>query len=184
MDSYLVGLDLPFLIKKELKAVCYGLPLVNWVEEENFHLVLRYIGQINDQTLADLKKALSQVSFLPFSIKLKGIDYFHEKKGNGVLWTDVSPLEPVVNLKKDIDKHLKNLPITPSAHSFKPHVVIGKYERLPSHKLGEYLTVHSLYQTDAIQISQFTLFRTQVTFKRTFYQQIEQYDSNPLIFLD
>ncbi len=184
MVSYLIAIDFPTSTKRQLASFCYGLPAVHWIEEENFYLILRYIGPVNDQILVDIKESLAHVSFLPFSIQLQGVEHSYSKRGEKILWVGISPHPSLINLKKEVDKALKNLKIAPNEHPFKPYIAIGRYEHLNPDRLGEYLSLHSLYRSESIEVSCFTLFCIQVTPKRTIYQEIKQYPSNSLFSLD
>lgn len=185
MDFYFLAIDLPSEIKQQLSSITYGLPSVSWIEEENFHLILREIGEVNDQILFDLQEQLRQMTFLPFSIQLKGIKYQQTKRGDGMLWIEGLPKESILKLKQQIDRCLKTLSALPSERSFVPlHVLLAKFENLSKQRLGEYLMMHGLFESASFEVSQFALFRKHKTTKRTFFEKIEVFNSDPLMFFD
>lgn len=179
MNPYLIALDFPPVIKSQLKSICYGLPTVEWVEEENFHLLLRYLGKIPEPSLGLVKEALQTISFLSFKISLQGVDHFHAKKGQGTLWTGVKPIEALNSLKKDVDKVLKNLEVAPIERSFHPHVTLGRYDQIDHRRLGEFLMMNSLFRSESIEITNFHLFSMHETPKRVILQKVETYEALP-----
>lgn len=184
MGPYFIAIDFPPLIKQQLKSICFGLPCAEWTDEENFILVLRQLGQLNDQLLSDVKESLKQVAFLPFSMELKGIGQHQSKRGDGLLWTEGKPIDSLLKLKQQIEKELKPLSLTPSERSFYPRVTLAKYEHMADQRLGEYLMTHNLFKSDAFEVSQFILFSMHTTAKRTLFVKEDVYTANPLLFLD
>lgn len=173
MLSYLIGLPLPLSIKAQLKSICCGLPSTEWIEEENFFLFLRHLGPLHEQIVDDVKEALSHVSFVPFTFSLKGINHSH-KSHKGALWSGISPEDPVLKLKKEIDKALHELKL-PYDKNFHPQVILGKYDNLSDHRLADYLLMHHLFASSSIEVSYFELLALHSTPKKTFYQLVERY---------
>lgn len=176
MISYLIGCTLPLPLKHQLASFCHGLPFVEWVEEENFHLDLRYLGPLNEQVLLDVREALSQLDFSPFSIQLQGIHDHQSKRGSGVLTIDVQPQTSLLLLKKKIDQAMKNLAVAPQEKGFKASINLGKHDHsLASQKLAEYLSLHSMYRSEPLTVASFVLFQIHPTSKRILYEQLEEY---------
>ena len=56
-----VGLALPEPVRWQLGLLCTGLPGVRWVPPENFHITLRFIGEVDGGTLHDVDAALAGI---------------------------------------------------------------------------------------------------------------------------
>ena len=55
MPRVFVAIELPDWIKEELSRLClFGLQSVKWVDPQQFHLSLRFIGEVSDSDLADI----------------------------------------------------------------------------------------------------------------------------------
>ena len=68
MHSHFLALPLPPSIRSRLASFCYGVPHVQWVEEENFHLTLRHFGPLSDQNAALIEERLETLFFVKFSL--------------------------------------------------------------------------------------------------------------------
>ena len=49
-----VAIDLPTGVKEQLRGICYGVPGANWLNEEQIHLTLRFIGEVEGGVLREL----------------------------------------------------------------------------------------------------------------------------------
>ncbi len=178
MQSYFLAVPLPQHIRSRVTGFCYGLPNVHWVEEENLHITLRFLGPLNDSALADIHERLNSIFFSPFSLILQGAGHFHSKSNRGVIWIGVAENPHLFSLKKEINNQLRSL-ILPSEESFQPHLTLGYYERLNPQRLGDYLMALTDYQSEPIEIDHCILMRSQQTPKRMIYEILESYEASP-----
>lgn len=179
MQPHFLAIPLPPHIRSKLASFCYGLPKVHWIEEENFHLTLRYFGPLNDTHLAQIQERLKSLFFPPFSLILQGAGHFHSKGNRGVIWIGVENNNQLLSLKKEINNQLRGL-ILPSDERFHPHISLGYYERLNPEKLGDYLSALAVYQSEPIEITDCVLLRSQQTPKRVIYEVVDYYSASLL----
>ncbi|MBA3722557.1 MAG: RNA 2',3'-cyclic phosphodiesterase [Parachlamydiaceae bacterium] len=175
MNTYLIGVELPTPIKKDLSLVCSGLQSVDWIPEENFFITLRYLGEINDSLFAEIKDRLSTINFLTLQLSLFGIEANITKGNHCSIWTNVNPSEKIIKLKHEIDKALVNLNQIPNEKSFQPHVMLGHSNQVSSQRLADYLAYHSFYQTEPFTINNFVLSTVHNTPNKTLFRTIEKY---------
>lgn len=177
MYNYLLAIPLPAKIRTRLASLCYGLPQVRWIEEENFHVTLRYLGPLNDQQLATIHERLQTLFFTPFSFMLQGIEPFHSKNHRGTIKVKVEKSTVFLDLKKKIDCYLKDLSLPNEEHTF--HVTLGHYDHLNGQRLGDYLSAQADYQSESIEVTECLLLRVHSTPKHIFYQTLEHYVASP-----
>ena len=94
-----------------------------------------------------------------------------------------SPILSHINLnslRKEINRHLRDLHFLQEERSFLPHVIMGYYEQLNPERLGDYLTSHADYQSEPIEVTSFALIRSIQTPKRTIYEVVEEYFASSL----
>lgn len=186
MDQYLLAIPLPLPVRLRLASLCYGLPQVDWIEEENFLFTLRFFGPLNDQTAAQIEERLSSLFFLKFNLALKGVDHFHSSKGNrGIIWVGVEQTPELLALRKEIHDLLIDLHLKAEERPYHPHITIGKYHRLNEQRLAEYLMAHAHFQMEPIETLSCQLLSAHQTPKHTYYKIIKQIDaSSPATFED
>jgi RNA 2',3'-cyclic 3'-phosphodiesterase len=179
MHVHFIAVPLPRVVQSRLASLCYGLPQVRWVDEENLHLTLRYLGSLTDAQVSEIQEDLKSLFFHPFTLKLKGLGHFRSRS-HGVIWAGIEEHPGLLALKKEIDAHLRKFTLPPDDRPFHPHITLGRYDRLNIEKLADYLDAHSNYQSDIFEVTHCHLLRTQQTPKRVFYPIVESYAASQL----
>ncbi len=180
MHPHFLAIPLPSMIRSRLASFCYGLPQVRWVEEENFHLTLRYFGPLADPAVAAIHECLQNLFFQSFPLILQGMSHFPSKGNGGILWVGVAQNPHLSSLRKAIDRHLRELNLSIETRFSHPHIILGHYERLNPQRLGDYLTAHADYQSLAMEVTCYLLMRSFQTSKRMIYETLYHYPASLL----
>lgn len=181
MSFYFLAIFLPTDIQDKLAALCYGLPYVRWIEKGNFHLTVRYFGPLSDFKAAEISECLKEFFFAPFPLTLKGLGYLQNKgRRGGTIWIGVEPYSPLIALRKECKRLLRDLYLPSEERPFHPHITLGYDEGLNSERLNDYLVEHSCYQPQCIEVTNCLLLRSLQTPKRIIYEVIEEYPASQL----
>lgn len=100
----------------------------NFTRYNNFHLTIKYIGEIYNGEYQELCHCMDDIcrTTSPFSIKIGDIGFFNKKTTN-IVWVGVTRgKEEVMRLHKKTDKETNRSGFSPELRKFKPHVTIGK----------------------------------------------------------
>lgn len=179
MDQHLLALPLPSMIRSRLMHLCFGLPHVEWIEEENFHLTLRFFGPLSDQIASQIEERLGSLFFLKFDLFLKGIDHSHSTKGNkGTIWIGIKQTPELLALRKEVHDLLQDLHLKSEERTFHPHITIGRYDRLNGQRLAEYLMSHGDFELGPVEITSCQFLTAHHTPKHTYYKIIKQIDAS------
>ena len=88
-----------------------------------FHLTLKFLGEISEKQVEDVKNSLRRVKFKPFDLELTDVGSFPDDKRINVLWVGVKPAERVIELQQEIEKNLNGFA---KDMRFHPHLTIGR----------------------------------------------------------
>lgn len=77
-------------------------------ELENLHLTLKFLGEIDENKLEEVKKRLKEVKFKEMNLKLGEAGSFGFRGNPKIVWIKVEG-EEVWELQKKIDEHLSGL---------------------------------------------------------------------------
>ncbi|WP_039356348.1 hypothetical protein [Candidatus Protochlamydia amoebophila] len=66
MNSYILAINIPSSIQRQLAQICYGIPNVNWLDSNEFYLQLRSFGQLSLEKLEEIQKCLNSLFLIPF----------------------------------------------------------------------------------------------------------------------
>ena len=162
MPRLFVAIDFPEAVTQRLAALCSGLAGARWLPPEQFHLTLRFIGEVDSGAFADIVDDLSAVACPPFSLSLGGVGYFPPRGEPRVLWAGVDvrlgAVEELARLQSQIESRLRLLGIEPEGRKFAPHVTLARLKGTPVNQLGDYLIVHGDFITETIQLTEFHLY--------------------------
>ena len=80
MPRLFTGLEIPPRVAQSLAMMRGGLPGARWIDPENYHLTLRFIGDIDDALARDIAGLLGRVQRSGFELRLDGLSSFGGRK--------------------------------------------------------------------------------------------------------
>jgi 2'-5' RNA ligase len=105
---------------------------VKWVERENLHVTLRFLGEVGDDTAAALERVLSDA--LPvrvFKLRLGGGGCFPPAGDPRIVWVGVAEgAEEARAVHQRLDERLRLLNFASEARDYRPHVTLGRVREL------------------------------------------------------
>lgn len=180
MPRLFVAIDLPDAIKRTLDPLMRGLGDVRWMTDDQLHLTLRFIGELDNGRTNEVADALSLVPGLPFDLHLKGIGHFPPRGEPRVIWTGVERQPELTALKRRIDRALQQAGIERDRQKYAPHVTLARLRRPPTQAgLATYLMRHSLYRSPGFPVSGFRLYSSWLDGHGADYQIEASYDLVP-----
>ena len=104
-----------------------GLP-VRWVEADNLHLTLKFLGEVRPERLGEVEAAVSGVasSTEPFSLGLGGFGAFPTLRKPRVIWLGVEATPELRCLKQDLEWALADCGFEAETRDFHPHLTLGR----------------------------------------------------------
>jgi len=128
-----LALDLDEPIKKQLIRLQERLASVGcdvrWVNGEQIHLTMKFLGELPDNTAVDVCRLAQNVAaeFEPFEFEVRQAGCFANHNQPRVLWVGVEdPSGSVRRLHERIEKTLAPLGLRRELRAFKPHITLGR----------------------------------------------------------
>jgi len=98
----------------------------NFVKQENIHLTLKFLGEISEKQVHEIKKILEQIKFNEFEVSLKGLGAFPNENFIKVLWVGAEKgAGDVTQLQRELDEKLSRIGFQ-KEKSFVPHLTIAR----------------------------------------------------------
>lgn len=121
-----IAVDLPQEAKDELAAFQKQLSsaAARMSMAHDFHLTLKFLGEITPAKVDVVKSCLSRVSFKHFTASFSGIGVFPSEGYVRVVWVGVGPEDDFVQLQKKVDDALDKE--FPKDKNFKPHITLAR----------------------------------------------------------
>lgn len=158
-----VAIELPEWVKAELSSLSFGLPNANWVPDDQLHLTLRFIGEVDRFQFEEIATALTEVQLDPFDLVLEGVGTFPPRGTPKVLWVGLEKSEPLQQLHRRVDSALHQAGVPPEGRKFSPHITLARLKDAPMSRLGPFLTGHALFKLEPFEIEEFHLFSSKLT---------------------
>lgn len=102
---------------------------IKWVEKDNIHLTLKFIGEVPDEKVERIARILEPLSFSSINASISDIGFFPHKGNPRVLWIGIEPSQGINKIHRDIDILLKREGI-PGDDRFKSHLTLGRIKEI------------------------------------------------------
>ena len=131
MFRLFAALELPPHIRDALLAAQGGVAGARWQRDDQLHLTLRFIGEVDRHQAQDISAALATVNVQPFTLSLSHPGTFEKPRFEGrgridTLWVGVTPQADVSTLSRRIDAALARAGLPPETRAFIPHITMAR----------------------------------------------------------
>ncbi len=131
-----IAINLPDRIKDKISEMTKEFPEkgVKKVEKQNLHLTLKFLGDVDEKKLEEIKQILKTIDYSKFEISLKNIGFFPNKDFIKVVWLGIEKgRNEVIGLQKQIDQKLEKCGFI-SEKNYEPHLTIARVKFLKDKK--------------------------------------------------
>jgi 2'-5' RNA ligase len=112
MPRLFTGLEIPAEIGHTLSGLRGGLPGARWIDPENYHLTLRFIGDIDGIYANEIASMLFRVNRKPFEVKVQGLSSFGGRKPRAVV-ASIVPSRPLIELQAELERLMRRAANSP-----------------------------------------------------------------------
>jgi 2'-5' RNA ligase len=151
---------------------------VKWVERDNIHLTLKFLGEASEEKAERVKTALDEIAgkMKPFDISLKDIGAFPNANYPRVIWVGLDKgVEESKTLAGGIDEAMSGLGFEKESRPFAAHLTIGRVRSSKNREaLKEKLANYKLSTTNCKTISSIVLFKSALTSSGPIYTKLHE----------
>ncbi len=155
-----VGLGVPENLARRLAILHGGIPGARWVEPQNMHITLRFIGEVPRDVAEDLDEMLVGVAAPGFDLQLHGLGTFGQGTKTRALWVGVEPSAGLSFLHQKIESAVVRGGQPAEGRKFTPHVTLARFAQADAHRLQNFVEGNSLFHAGPWTIDHFTLFES------------------------
>jgi 2'-5' RNA ligase len=166
-----VGFGLPPELKLRLSLLSSGVPGARWVDPGNYHVTLRFIGEVDEGMASDIDAALAQIRAPRFALELAGVGQW----GMRSLWVGVERNPALLHLHGKVENALLRLGLEPEGRRYAPHVTLARLKGTANAKLRAYLGDHALFRAEPFAVDRFSLIASYLTKSGAIYEDQADY---------
>lgn len=103
---------------------------LNWTKPGNWHLTLKFLGEVDEDILPEIKAYVQNINFKEFRLKGAKAGFFGSKGQYRVMWLGLEKdVQPLINLAGNIDRDLNSLGFEREKRLFKGHLTLARVKK-------------------------------------------------------
>jgi len=169
-----VAIEIDDVLRDKLVGVQTKLldPAVKLVERENLHITLKFIGEVPDGQVGQIRGALRNVKMAPFELDIGGLGTFPGGDRINVVWVDCKG--SLAELAANVEAALKPLGFKPDERVFSSHLTVARVKQQPT-VLLDAITELKDVKIGRQTVDRFVLKRSTLTPTGPTYEDVEVY---------
>jgi 2'-5' RNA ligase len=173
-----IALDIPAEVRARLTEYMETAralaPDARWARVEGLHVTLRFVGEISDARVPEMKNALAAVTSAPFAVRFGGVGFFPNARAARVFWAGVEGGDELPRLASAVDAALAKLGIAREEKPYHPHLTLARAGARPLRELQPLLTA-APPQFGTMTAREFFLYQSQPQKGGSKYTKLERF---------
>jgi 2'-5' RNA ligase len=157
MPRLFTGLEIPKTVGESLALLRGGLPGARWIDLEDYHVTLRFIGDVDDALAHEIASLLGKVSRPPLELRLDGLSSFGGRRPRAVLAT-LAQTPALMELQAEHERLMQRVGLEPEGRKFTPHVTLARLRDSSSRQVADYLAIRPFLAPLSFRVTRFVLF--------------------------
>ncbi|MBP0614924.1 RNA 2',3'-cyclic phosphodiesterase [Jiella mangrovi] len=157
MPRLFTALEIPQDVALSLSMLRGGLASARWIDPENYHLTLRFIGDVEPRLADEIVAALDRIERKSLRLTFSGLGAFGNKKPHSV-YAEVAPSPDLAALQADIERACKRIGLAPDQRKFVPHVTLARMKNAKPWDVAHYLALRGGFRSRSFDVDRFGLF--------------------------
>lgn len=118
------------IVSNQLKEKIGEVP-VRWVDPENIHLTLKFLGDVSMNNIEVLKESIRAEAYgcKPLVFSVGGVGAFPKVRNPRVIWVGVEAPTEMIDLQRGIDVQMSRIGYASDRRPFSPHLTLGRVSR-------------------------------------------------------
>jgi RNA 2',3'-cyclic 3'-phosphodiesterase len=162
MPRLFTGLEIPPAIAISLSTLRGGLPGARWIDPENYHMTLRFIGDVDDTIAHEVASMLGRVRRQAFTLRAQDLRSFGGRKPRAIVAT-LGPEQALMELQAEHERLMQLLGLEPDGRKFTPHVTLARLRESSSRQVADYLALRAPFRSPPFEVSRFVLFSSRAS---------------------
>ena len=124
-----IGIRPPETIRDALIDLMEGDDAARWQDDDQLHLTLRFVGEVDRDTANELAARLSAAAIPAFDLAIEGTGIFARKGRAHTLWAGIAPSAPLARLQGRVERACIAAGLPPETRKYHPHITLARLNR-------------------------------------------------------
>ena len=157
MPRIFTGLEIPENVAQTLAMLRGGLPGARWIDPDNYHLTLRFVGDVDDQTAREIASLLGRVRRGPVELRFDALSSFGGRRPRAVI-AALAQTQALMDLQAEHERLMQRVGLEPEGRKYTPHVTLARLRDASTRDVAEYLSARGHFRSLAFPVSRLVLF--------------------------
>lgn len=166
-----IALRPPEPVRDRLVDAMEGLESARWADEDNLHLTLRFVGEVERPVANDLAATLARIAWPRFALRIAGVGHFDRRGRPTALWARVAPSRELEGLRQKVEAACEAAGLGREARRFTPHVTLARLAG-PSGDIGGWLARFGDLTAGPWPVEEFILYESHRGHAGVFYEPV------------
>lgn len=177
MIRLFVALRPPAPVRDMLADIMDGVPGARWQDDEQLHLTLRFVGEVERPQAEDLAACLAQVHAPAPVVALAGVGAFEHRGRVDALWAGVGPVEPLNALNAKVERACVRAGLAPERRAFKPHVTVARLPRSVGglQEVANWRATHGALSSPPFELPHLVLYQSRLGREGASYEPVARW---------
>jgi 2'-5' RNA ligase len=173
-----IGIRPPASEREALLDTMEALEGARWVDVDNLHLTLRFVGEVERSTANDLAEALAQIEWPRFVLSVAGTGAFDRSRRHlswpHAVWARVPLTEPLEGLRRKVERACERVGLGCETRKFTPHITLARTDRATEPVAG-WLAASAGLAAGPWTVEEFILFESHRGHTGAAYEEVVRY---------
>jgi 2'-5' RNA ligase len=157
MPRLFTALEMPADCAQALAGARGGVVGARWIEPSDYHLTLRFIGEVDLRAAREIDETLAEIRRPPVAVDFEGLSWFGGDKPRAII-ARVKASPALTELQAEQERRLRRLGLPPEPRNFAPHVTLARLRFASPVAVADYLTTRGGLAAPSFTATRFVLY--------------------------
>jgi 2'-5' RNA ligase len=162
MPRLFSGIEIPASVTRRLTLVRAGLTGAHWIDPENYHLTLRFLGDVDGTIARDFAHSLGDIVASPFELRLGDLGSFGGRKPRAI-FASIAASPALESLQRAHERAARIAGLPPEPRNYTPHVTLARLRGTSAESVALYLERQGGFSSEPFKVTRFVLFSSRAS---------------------
>jgi 2'-5' RNA ligase len=162
MPRLFAGLEIPADVGARLARVRGGLIGARWIEPSDYHITLRFIGDIDDRTADEIDGMMARVRPRDLRLRLTALDVMGGDKPHSLV-ARVEMTRDLADLQAEVDRAIRKAGVMLDKRRFEPHVTLARVKGMSPYQLAAFIAAAGYFEPAAFAADRFVMYSSKAS---------------------